>query len=239
MKINIVKFSLVFMSITTVLTIAMGGLVVKSQKDLQKLQGKSLSLEEVIAEQSNEIKDYKSTIEEYRGNITDLEAQIDTLLKQAEQQEKEIDTVTNQNKGLQREVDSLEGVRLRLLDNIGYIPTASEMDLFYRVVECEAGNQSLEGRIAVANVIINRVKSSKFPNTLSGVLNQKNQFTPVLTGWVHTKTASSKSKQAVDEALKGRKVVGSNILYFWALWADLPYTPQIIIGDTGFSSTWN
>ena len=51
-------------------------------------------------------------------------------------------------------------------------------DLFWlsRVVYAESGNQSLDGKIAVANVVLNRVKSPIFPNTIEGVLAQKNQF---------------------------------------------------------------
>lgn len=44
------------------------------------------------------------------------------------------------------------------------------------MVYAESGNQSLDGKIAVANVVLNRVKSPIFPNTIEGVLAQKNQF---------------------------------------------------------------
>jgi len=52
----------------------------------------------------------------------------------------------------------------------------AELDLMARVIEHEAGNECLEGRIAVANVILNRVNDKRFPNTVSGVIYQKNQF---------------------------------------------------------------
>lgn len=54
---------------------------------------------------------------------------------------------------------------------------AGDLDLIARVIRHEAGNQSLQGKMGVGNVILNRVASSQFPNTVSGVLYQKNQFT--------------------------------------------------------------
>lgn len=45
-----------------------------------------------------------------------------------------------------------------------------------RVIYAESGNQSLKGKVAVGNVVMNRVKSKKFPNSIVGVLSQKNQF---------------------------------------------------------------
>lgn len=53
-----------------------------------------------------------------------------------------------------------------------------DLDLISRVIMHESGNQSLEGKIAVGNVILNRVndEGSSFPDTVSGVLKQKNQF---------------------------------------------------------------
>lgn len=47
-----------------------------------------------------------------------------------------------------------------------------------RIIYCESGNQSLEGKIAVGNVVMNRVNSDRFPNTVYDVIFQKNQFSP-------------------------------------------------------------
>lgn len=57
-----------------------------------------------------------------------------------------------------------------------------ELEMLAIAVHAEAGNQSFEGRQAVAGVILNRVDSTRFPNTISEVLNQKGQFSVMSDG---------------------------------------------------------
>ena len=70
--------------------------------------------------------------------------------------------------------------------DIEYSPTMSateeEIWLIATVVNWEAGNQSYEGKLAVANVVLNRVRSGKYPNTIKGVIYQKSQFSGVSDG---------------------------------------------------------
>lgn len=54
-----------------------------------------------------------------------------------------------------------------------------------RIIFAESGNQSLEGKIGVGNVILNRVNSPSFPNTIYGVIFQSNQFTPASSGSIY------------------------------------------------------
>jgi len=75
----------------------------------------------------------------------------------------------------------------------------SDLDLIARVVEHEAGNQPLSGRIGVANVILHRVADKQFPNTVSGVLYQKNQF-PGATNAKPDATSILAAKLAADGA---------------------------------------
>lgn len=74
---------------------------------------------------------------------------------------------------------------------------AQDLDLIARVVQHESGNQPLAGKIGVANVILNRVKFPQFPNTVSGVLNQKNQF-PGATNATPKAQAIIAAKLAMD-----------------------------------------
>ena len=50
------------------------------------------------------------------------------------------------------------------------------------IIYCEAGAEPYQGKVAVGAVIMNRVRSSRFPNTISGVIYQKGQFGPAITG---------------------------------------------------------
>lgn len=90
-------------------------------------------------------------------------------------------------------------------------------DLYWlsKIVEAEAKGEPYEGKLAVANVIINRKNSSTFPNTIKDVVFDRAygfQFTPVLNGTIYN-TASEESIRVAKQALDGYNNVG-NCLYF-------------------------
>lgn len=60
--------------------------------------------------------------------------------------------------------------------------SGSDLEMLAAIICCEAGNQSEEGKIAVGSVVMNRVRSARFPNTISAVIYQSGQFTPVASG---------------------------------------------------------
>lgn len=59
---------------------------------------------------------------------------------------------------------------------------AEDLALFAGILECEAGSSDYDALLAVATIIMNRVESPKYPNTLSGVIYQSGQFSPTWTG---------------------------------------------------------
>lgn len=82
--------------------------------------------------------------------------------------------------------------------------TDEEKDLFARLVEAEAKGEPYEGKVAVAEVVLNRVQSPEFPDTVTGVVTEvvgnSYAFSPVQNGEIN-KPASDEAKQAVNEAL--------------------------------------
>ena len=82
-----------------------------------------------------------------------------------------------------------------------------------RIVEAEAGGCDAKGRILVANVVLNRVKSKEFPNTITEVVYQKSQFSPVFDGRLRTCRVSEKTVEAVNRALAGEDY-SQGALYF-------------------------
>lgn len=167
------------------------------------------------------------------------------LLKQVNDLSKEIKGLEKSNKELKAKNSELEGVRLSILNSTGYVPSSSEIDLLERLVECEAGAEPFEGKIAVVNVIQNRIRVKEFPNTITDIIYQKNQFEPVVTGMINNRVASKESKEAVKRALQGERVIDSNILNFWAdyLPKDNPLWQHIqvseVIGTQCFGTSWN
>ncbi len=85
-----------------------------------------------------------------------------------------------------------------------------------RVIFLESGNQPLEGKMAVGNVVLNRVSSSLFPNTLEGVLAQKNQFTTYRSGKMKNASPNAESVIAAKLVLDGGVVEKTR----GALWFD-------------------
>ena len=75
-----------------------------------------------------------------------------------------------------------------------------------------AGNQPLDGKIAVGNVVLNRVASPRFPNSVYEVIFQRNQFTPAANGSIN-RTPSAESVVAAKLCLDGANTAGS-ALYF-------------------------
>lgn len=93
----------------------------------------------------------------------------------------------------------------------------ADRELLASLIFCEAGNQPYEGQVAVGAVVMNRVKSGAYPNTISEVIYQSAQFTPAMTGWLDSVRANAgytaSAMQAAEEALAGSSPVG-DCLYF-------------------------
>lgn len=102
-------------------------------------------------------------------------------------------------------------------DKEPYEATQEEIDLLAALVQKEAVGESFEGKVAVVNVVLNRVRSTKFPNTIYEVVYAPNQFTPATNGAVDKLLANGGANEACYEAvyaaLGGRCTVG-DYLYF-------------------------
>lgn len=93
-----------------------------------------------------------------------------------------------------------------------------ERNILYRIVQAEAGDQDIYGRILVANVVLNRVFDRRFPGDIESVVFQKiggaTQFAPTKDGRYWTVTVTSKTIEAVDRALRGEDY-SKGALYFF------------------------
>ncbi|TAH71142.1 MAG: cell wall hydrolase [Anaerolineaceae bacterium] len=121
---------------------------------------------------------------------------------------------------LQEEERIKKETEVKYRDEVDY--TQDELKLLASLVHAEAGNQSYEGKLAVANIVLNRVKSRKYPNTIKAVIYQPGQFTVANSGSLAKQldkyeSYSSKSQlltiKAAKAALSGANNIGSR-LYF-------------------------
>lgn len=93
--------------------------------------------------------------------------------------------------------------------------SVSDSQLMARAINGEARGESYEGQVAVGAVILNRVKSSKFPNTIAGVIYQTGAFTAVSDGQINVPLEDNSTVvKAANDALNGWDPTGGAIYYF-------------------------
>lgn len=99
-------------------------------------------------------------------------------------------------------------------------PTSASVDdatLLAAIIQCEAGSECYEGKVAVGAVVLNRVRSGGYPNSISGVIYQSGQFSPVSNGSLARVLASgnisSSCRQAAADALAGSDPTGGKLSF--------------------------
>lgn len=93
--------------------------------------------------------------------------------------------------------------------------SSSDVQLIARAINGEARGEPYEGQVAVGAVIMNRVKSSKFPNTISGVIYQQGAFTAVPYGQINVAIAKESTVvKAAQDAINGWDPTGGALYYF-------------------------
>ena len=88
-----------------------------------------------------------------------------------------------------------------------------QINLLSKLVAAEARGESYEGQVAVAAVVLNRVQDSRFPDSIEGVIYQKNAFSVVRNGYIKAER-TEESDKAVKDALYGNDPT-NNAIYFW------------------------
>ena len=112
----------------------------------------------------------------------------------------------------QREEEAEAAKKKAMQDaNQAIIADADDLRLLAALIYCEAGSESYQGQLAVGAVVMNRVRSGAYPNTISGVIYASGQFTPAMNGKVariyNTDIAPS-CYTAAQEAMAGVSNVG-------------------------------
>ena len=116
---------------------------------------------------------------------------------------------------------------------------ASELELFAALLQCEA-LQDYECLLAVATVIMNRVESPRFPNTIRDVIYAPGQFEPTWTGRldkVLRTGATSLSRKVAQDAINGKRLSSVADCYFF-LYAPSTNRKGVVIGDNVFFQSW-
>ncbi|MGM0883201.1 MAG: cell wall hydrolase [Bacillota bacterium] len=124
-----------------------------------------------------------------------------------------------QRNGLDSKSGIKEGTKLRvvmpsILDNEAEPFTEKDLMLLAKITQVESGYESYEGQLGVANVILNRVKDSRFPDTIHGVIYSGKQFPPAHNGLLDKSEPNASVLRAAKDALNGKNNVEKAIYFF-------------------------
>ena len=192
------------------------------------LNSKKSELGTLVSSTTSTLNDTNSQIDATEDELAELEEQ----LEEAEAYEASI-----QQQYLAAQVALAETMASTTGSYSGdYSTTDEETLMLAAIIQAEAANQGDDGRLAVGNVVMNRVASSKFPNTIAGVIYQSNQFAPVASGRfaiILAQGPNSACIKAAQQAIAG--VQRTNALFFTTVaYANALNESQIAEGKVGF-----
>jgi spore germination cell wall hydrolase CwlJ-like protein len=188
---------------------------IRLQQENQELEILKINAEAEKSRVNELISNVSSSISQYADQIDDAEAE-------ARAYEAEMKKLENDLKYLKKKLAEEQALSQLAANsewrNISDV-TFAEGDryLLANLIYCEAGGEPYAGQLAVGSVVINRVLSSRFPNTVVGVIYQKRQFSPVGSGRLDLALAMNKATpscyKAADEAMAGLSNVGNCVFF--------------------------
>ncbi len=162
----------------------------------------------LVSQTSNSIAVYGDQIDQAEAEARAYEAEMERLNGDIEALKKKIE----EEKALSR---AAANAAWRDISEVTFAD--GDRALLAAIIYCEAGGEPYDGKLAVGSVVINRVLSSRYPDTVVGVIYQKSQFSPVASGRLELALAAGKATadcyRAADEAMSGMTNVGT-CLYF-------------------------
>ena len=170
--------------------------------------------EQLSAEQKNQ--DILTAQLEYEKKLEEQKAAEDRArMEEIKRQEEELRQKREEEKRRQEQAESGETAGEPSADDTSEPASAEDLELMACIIQCEAEGEPYAGKLAVGSVVMNRVASSSFPNTVMGVIYQSGQFSPVASGRMAARLAAganSECRQAAQEVLNGNITVP--YLYF-------------------------
>lgn len=156
-----------------------------------------------------------ANVASYTNQIADAEATIDALESMINEQEQDIAALQKQYEEELAKSRLAAKSKWRDISEVTF--EEGDRKLMANIIYCEAGAEPYSGQVAVGAVVINRVLSSCYPNTVVGVVYQNKQFSPVASGRLAlalaNDSATASCYQAADEAMRGVTNVGQCVYF--------------------------
>ena len=184
----------------------------QEKKELDALREETKAEQEKVTGYVNST---SSSIKQYSGQIADAEAQAAAYEEEIKKQEEDIAYL---KKKLAEEIAMSKLSAQSKWRDISEVQFAEgDRYLLANLIYCEAGGEPYAGQLAVGAVVINRVLSGVYPDTVTGVIYQNKQFSPAGSGRLALALSENRATpacyKAADEAMAGQTNVG-NCVYF-------------------------
>lgn len=192
------------------------------EEEEARLQAEKVELDSLKADAEKEKEKVSGLISQTADAITEYADQISEAEQRALEYEEEIrkkeENLDYLREKLAQEIAMSQAAANATWRDISEVTFAeSDRYLLANLIYCEAGGESYDGKLAVGAVVVNRVLSSVYPDTIMGVIYQKSQFSPVASGRLELALTANKATadcyRAADEAMSGVTNVG-NCVYF-------------------------
>ena len=196
------------------------------EKELERELTELEALEDLSVQEQARITELINTtntfVNQYSAQINDTNNELAEIEKEIADKEAQIKAQEEDIEALKKQYE--EEVRLSQLAAQSSKRDISEVSfadndryLLANLIYCEAGGEPYEGQLAVGAVVINRVLSSRYPDTVYGVIYQKSQFSPAGSGRLDLalakNSATASCYQAADEAMAGNTNVGGCVYF--------------------------
>lgn len=189
--------------------------LVKLEVSKEALEDYQDTVEEQYGEINDEFESMKAKVAKYEDDIEETQKRIDEYERKMSEKQSDIEMLKAQ---IAEEQSISQKAQSQSWKDISSVAVSdSDRKLLANLIWCEAGNEPYTGQVAVGAVVMNRVMSSVFPDTVTGVIYQYRQFTPASSGKLalalSLDSADESCYRAADSALAGVSNVG-NCLYF-------------------------
>ncbi len=192
------------------------------EEEQQELQEQQEELQDLHADVDAQADQVTTLVSQTAGALSSTNAQIDSvqdavelLQDQLEEQKATVSALEKQLAEEKRLQALSDASAWRSLGSITF--EDGDRALLANLIYCEAGGEPYAGQLAVGAVVINRLMSGAFPNTLSGVIYQSSQFSPAGSGRLAVALAGDEATascyQAADAAMSGQTNVGSCLFF--------------------------
>lgn len=208
--------------------------IAEKKKLLEEEEQELLALKEDVEEKRAEVNSLiavtEKNISQTKTDIANAEAEMEDLeeqLKYWEEYERQLEA-----EKLAQDLElweELQNAGQESWSGTGYVPAEGEAYLLAAIIQCESEGEPYEGKLAVGSVVMNRVAHSKFPNTITEVVYQRKQFSPVASGRLAYRLqagVNEECRRAAAEVLNGN--ITNNCLFFRTV---IPGINGTIIGN--------